>query len=270
MDPFWIQVALSFVVGGCWIAATATIAELQGSTVGGLLGGLPSTLVVALLFIGWTQGVDATHATTTALPVAFAANALFMLGYAAVARHGLPAGLAAATGLWLATQGSLVGLGAPSYPVALALWLVALVGTYMLMDRLLQLPTAQATRPALTPGRLAMRAVLAGMVISLAVILTRWGGAVLGAVMAAFPAVYLSSLVITARSSGIAFSRALTLPLMLSGVFNCVIYATVFRLTVHGLGLLGATGVAYVAALASAMLVLLVLRQRAANQVELT
>ena len=263
-----MQVALSFFVGGCWIAATATVAELRGSTVGGLLGGLPSTLVVALLFIGWTQGTDAAHATTTALPVAFAANALFMLGYAAAARRGLLAGLAAAIGLWLAIQGSLMALGAPSYLVALTLWMAALAGTYLLMDRLLQLPVAQATRPALTPGRLALRAVLAGIVIVLAVILTRWGGPVLGAVMAAFPAVYLSSLVITARSSGVAFSRALTLPLMLSGVFNCVVYATAFRLTVHELGLLGASGVAYGTALGSALLVLWMLRQRAARQAE--
>ncbi|MCP4683701.1 MAG: DUF3147 family protein [Desulfobacterales bacterium] len=36
---------LSFVVGGLWVAGTTFIAEYFGTKIGGIIGGLPSTIV---------------------------------------------------------------------------------------------------------------------------------------------------------------------------------------------------------------------------------
>ena len=55
---FWYKLLLSFLVGGCWVTLTTIIAEKFGSKIGGLLGGLPSTIVVSLLFIGLTQNAE--------------------------------------------------------------------------------------------------------------------------------------------------------------------------------------------------------------------
>jgi hypothetical protein len=52
---FWIKLFLGFIVGSIWVTLTTVSAERFGSKVGGLIGGLPSTVVIALLFIGLTQ-----------------------------------------------------------------------------------------------------------------------------------------------------------------------------------------------------------------------
>ncbi len=97
-----------------------------------------------------------------------------------------------------------------------------------------------------------------------AVALSHLGGPVLGAVMAAFPAVYVSTLAITARSVSIAFSRSLVVPLMVSAVVNCVVFGTVYRLMVLDTGLIGAVALAYAASLVSAAGTYWFLQRRAA------
>ena len=48
---------------------------------GGLIGGLPSTVVIALLFIGLTQSPQIAADTTTVMPLAQGLNGLFVLTF---------------------------------------------------------------------------------------------------------------------------------------------------------------------------------------------
>ena len=58
-NSFLIQLFLSFLVGSFWITTITIISEKMGSKIGGLIGGLPTTTLVALLFIGITQSPQA-------------------------------------------------------------------------------------------------------------------------------------------------------------------------------------------------------------------
>ena len=51
---FWLKLILGFIVGSLWVTLTTVSAERFGSKVGGLIGGLPSTVVIALLDIMFT------------------------------------------------------------------------------------------------------------------------------------------------------------------------------------------------------------------------
>src|SRR3990170_3753635 len=81
MDPFLLKLVLSFVVGGSWIAAVTVLAERHGTKVGGLIGGIPSTVIVTYFFIGWTQGPDQVLQATTIFPLAFSVNYVFFIVY---------------------------------------------------------------------------------------------------------------------------------------------------------------------------------------------
>ena len=120
MTPFFLKVALGFLVGGVWITLTTVAAERLGSRVGGFIGGLPSTVVVALSFIAWTQGVRQAYEATTALPLAFAVNALFLIVYTVCVRRGLVA--------WFVLQSGVVLWDPSSLAPSLLVWAVVLVG----------------------------------------------------------------------------------------------------------------------------------------------
>lgn len=264
MDTFAFRLLLSFVVGGVWITLTSLAAETLGSRIGGFLGGLPSTIVVALTFIGWTQGVERAYQATSALPVAFAINCVFLLTYAVAVRRGLAVGIAAALAAWASLQGLLVWRGAPRYTVGLAIWAVTLAAVYLVMDRGLRLRGHERVRVRRGRWDVPARGLLSGGIIVAAVALSHLGGPLLGAVMAAFPAVYVSTLAITARSVSIEFSRSLVVPLMVSAVVNCVVFGTVYRLMVLDTGLIGAAALAYAASLVSAAGTYWFLQRRAA------
>ncbi len=261
MTPFLLKVALSFIVGGVWITLTTVAAERLGSRVGGFIGGLPSTVVVALSFIAWTQGARRAHAATTSLPLAFAVNALFLIVYAVCVPRGLVAGIAAALLAWFVLQGGVVLWNVSSLGLSLLIWALVLVGAYQIATRVLDIPPSKGIeRPTKPP--LLWRGIFSGSIVALAVILSEVGGPVLGAVLSAFPAVYTSTLIVTSRSMGRDFSRSLIVPLMVSASVNCVVFATVFRYLVLDLGLMAAV-LAYVATMPGAYLTYRFLRDRA-------
>ena len=227
-------------------------AERLGSKVGGVIGGLPSTAVVAFGFIGWTQGAQQVYDATTAFPLAFAVNAFYLVAYAALSPRGLWAGIGAALLTWLSGE-------------ALILWLD--IQKHLGFDGRLdrgpgrRLPGAGArARGALSrtdqdpvhgradagAGGLCRGHRRAGRTGE------PGGRPHLGQHLAAFPALYTSTLILVSRSAGVAFSRSLTTPLMVSSVVNVTVFVLALRFVVLHLPLGGALAAAYGVSMVSA------------------
>ena len=254
VSPFCLKLLLSFVVGGGWITLATVTAERFGSKVGGVIGGLPSTIVVALSFIAWTQGAETAFLTTTALPMSFALNTLFLVAYVALVKKGLVYGILGALLVWLVLQGLLVVFRLDSFTLALVGWLVIPFISYYLVTHRFGVRPHDRVRMRYSALQLAGRAVFSGAMVALAVVVSKLGGPIWGSIFSAFPAVYISTLIITSRSVGIAFSRSLIAPLMVSSTANCVVFVTAFRHAILPLGLVAAVLVAYGFSLVSAYL----------------
>ncbi|MCX7965133.1 MAG: hypothetical protein N2596_00710, partial [Syntrophorhabdaceae bacterium] len=65
---FLIKVIISFIIGSIWITGSTYIAERYGTKLGGVVVGLPSTIIFGLLFIGWTQSVEVAVEATDIVP----------------------------------------------------------------------------------------------------------------------------------------------------------------------------------------------------------
>ena len=85
---------LSFVVGGAFIACCSLAAEFLGTEIGGIIAGLPSTLVITLLFVAVTGSPGEAVRETTFIPVVLGLNCLFFACYALVASRGAAPALA--------------------------------------------------------------------------------------------------------------------------------------------------------------------------------
>lgn len=236
VDPFLVQLALSFLVGGLWVALATLMAERWGARLGGILSGLPSTVVVAFLFIALTQGARQAYLATEAFPLTFSFNAIAVAAYLALAGYGAAVGLAGFVLAWLALQASFIVVARAGYPIGIApsliAWLMVLITTTAIFRRFFPFPFAKGSAHEHTLAQLAGRAAFCGFVISGAVLAARISGPLAGSVVAAFPAVFVTTLAITARAEGIAFSRSLCLPLMVSGMVNCVVFAAAFHFLV--------------------------------------
>lgn len=254
MTTFALQLALSFLIGGSWIALASMAAERFGPRLGGLIGGLPSVISVAMFFIGWSQGLQQVYDATTAVPLTMAVNGFYLIAYALLLRRGVAVAIAGAMALWAGLQTVIVLLDPRRFDWALIAWVLALTTAYLIIRRLTRGAVSGPQRVRYSPAQVLGRGAFGGSVIVAAVALSKIGGPIFGSVFAVFPAVFTSTLLITAHSVGPAFTLSLVTPLMVSAVVNVVVYAVALRLTVLPLGLIGGSAAALTLSLVSAAL----------------
>ena len=239
------QALISGITGGLVVGGLTLLAERAGERIGGLLGGLPSVVLVSYFFIGLTVGEEAVHASTATFPLAQVVTALSAWIYV-VTEGPMARRLAMMMGFWAAAQGVVVASGIADFAVASFVYVVFLLAfTGFLLQRLhvYDLRGIDLARAKRSIGFLG-RALIGGSVVALAVLLSKLAGPAFGAVMAAFPGVFLSSIIISEAGKGPNYTRRLMLSLIFSGLINCMAFIIVLRFTVIELGAVTATFVA--------------------------
>jgi uncharacterized membrane protein (GlpM family) len=241
MDPFVAKLLLGGIVGGAVVCTTTIAGERFGSKIGGFVGGLPFLVMIIYFFIGWAQGIDQAHAATASFPLTYTIMVFCVFVYVLQKWESLVLSVLSFVTLWITLQTIVVLLDFRSYGAALMIWAA------FLMTILLYLrgngAAIIARSAAAKPQRMSVgtRAVIGSSIIMAAVYLSKVGGPVVGSVFAAFPGVFLSTLIIAHRNVGVDFSRSLLAPMMMSGMINCIVYVAVFRFLLFDLGLIGAT-----------------------------
>lgn len=262
MDPFLLKLLLSIVVGGAWITVASMLAERLGSKVGGFVAGLPSTIVVALFFMAWTQGPELVYAATASTPLGFALNVVYAVAFAALSPQGLAAGVGAAFLGWFGLSIVAVLVGLKGFEVLLGVWVITMLAGYLVMQHVLHVRARPGFTVRYSGAALCARALFAGGVIGLAVALSRVAGPLWGGIFAAFPAVYTSTMVIVSRSAGVQFARSIAPSLMISGGVIPIVYAVVFRYAILRFGLAESVALSYAGCLPVAWLSYLFIRRR--------
>jgi hypothetical protein len=238
---FWLKLGLSFLVGSGWVAWSTVAAEKYGSRIGGLIGGLPSTVFVSLLFIGLTQNPAAASETTTLMPLAQGINGVFIAAYLFFVRRGLASGLLNAFWIWLILTAILAVAGIRQFAASVCGWALLVVGCYFAVERGMNIASRSGLRVRYTTAQIAGRALFGGAVIAFAVWMGKLLGPVYGGIFATFPAMFVSTLAITYRAGGPQFSRAVGKSMMMSGMVNVALYAIAVRYCYQWSGLVFGT-----------------------------
>ncbi|MFH1851979.1 MAG: DUF3147 family protein [Candidatus Neomarinimicrobiota bacterium] len=249
---FWYKLLQSFLVGSIWITASTLIAEKYGSKIGGFIGGLPSTIIIALLFIGITQSPEAAVRATTVVPLTMGINGIFTLVYLVSVKRGLITALFRAFLVWIALAGPLAFSGLDNFPLAVTGWLLLMGFYFIAVEKFAHIPAHGKVTVHYTTIQIVSRGLFAGILIAFAVFMSKLAGPVLGGIFAVFPVIFTSTMVITYHSGGYKFSRAVVKILVVSAMVNVGVYAIAVRYTYSELGLgwgtLTAIGVSLVTA----------------------
>ena len=240
-QTFLINLALSFVVGSIWVTAVTVIAERFGSKIGGFIGGLPSTIVIALLFIGLTQSTADASRAAVMIPLVMGVNGIFIMLYLATVHRGLIKALVTALFFWFIANGSIVLGGIEGLWVSMAGWLVLLGISYYITEHVMVIASKGGIRVPYTLQQMLLRGMVSGFIISMAVLVSRLAGPIIGGIFSTFPVIFMSTLYITYRTGGPEFSRAVAKTLMLSGMINVGVYAIVAHFAYQSAGLLVGT-----------------------------
>ncbi len=220
---------LTFIVGTSWIYLSLFASHKAGSRTGGFVGGLPSTALVSVFFIAYTQSPETASAVTGIFPVSVAISGLFMLVFASLAHRGFMIALLSALLFWLLAALSAWRYRVDHFFINLGIYFLVIVPSIWIMEKKLNIRAMPAETKLFRPLSLLIRSVSGGFMIAVVVYAEKKSGPDLGGVLAAFPAMFISVLSIAYRERGPEFARAMTKPLMFTGVITVLVFAASAR-----------------------------------------
>ena len=226
---FLLQLLLTFLIGSCWIYFTVLAGLRFGSKTGGFIGGLPSTALLSFFFIGFTQSPEIAASVTTVFPIAIAISGLFLVVYAVIARWGFMLALVSSLIFWFGLSTIIVLFPWKTFILNLVIYAAVMLFAYWMLEKRLLIKSISSNKMRQPEKHLAIRSAFGGVVVMLTVLITKIGGPVLGGIIAAFPAMFISTLTISYKAHGIEFSRAMTKPLMVTGMITVAVYAIALR-----------------------------------------
>lgn len=100
---------------------------------------------------------------------------------------------------------------------------------YLILEKHLKIRSISFDKTKNSEKHLVIRSLFGGFIVMLTVLVSKTGGPVLGGIFAAFPAMFIATLTISYKTRGIEFSRAMTKPLLVTGMITIAVYAVALR-----------------------------------------
>lgn len=249
------RIALSFFVAGSWIAGVTLLGERLGARKAGLIANLPSNILVSLLFMALTRGASYAAAATSGVPVGMTIDALFLAVLVLFLDRGIGVALAAALATWALAAAAMV-LVVPQFSFAGSIVLFVAVSAvlFFIVDREVGRAKVEKKPVRFTWKTAGLRAIFAGSVVAGAVTLAQFAPPYMTGILATFPAVLTSTMVILTKSQGPAFAKATGKILLLSSG-NIIVYTTCAGILFPLVGPWAGTAISFVASFVSVALI---------------
>ncbi|PKK85691.1 MAG: hypothetical protein CVT48_04355 [Thermoplasmata archaeon HGW-Thermoplasmata-1] len=249
---FILNLVISFLIGGTWVSVFTILTERLGTKMGGIIACLPSTIAVSVVFIGLTQTPVFAAEAMSIIPAVMAINCVFLVSYILLLNYGNVVAPVGALSGW-AIMALPLAILKPDNFLANTLFFLALTAvSFYIMQFRMDHPEQKAGRLHYRWHEVALRGVVAGSAIAFAVFISRIGGPIIGGLFSAFPAIFLSTMVIFSRRHGAGFAGAMG-KTMVAGAIDILVFAFVIHITYPIYGILKGTLIAYAASIVAAV-----------------
>ncbi|MFC1544510.1 DUF3147 family protein [Gemmatimonadota bacterium] len=230
------QTLLSFVVSGVWIACATWVAERVGSRIGGLVGNLPSKLLVTLVFLALVHDEAFAIGAARAVPTGMLINAIFLFTFVLIVPLGLRVSVPASLLLWFGLAVTAEHFQIASFGLSILFYLIVTLLAYSFLEFVVHIPVVEGKRRPTSPRSMLFRGVFAGGVVGATVFLSPFVGTYWSGLLATFPAVMLTSMTILTLAGGPGLARA-TGKVMLFASTNIIVFtlAIIWSYPVMGL-----------------------------------
>ena len=236
-DTFLIKLVISVVVGASWVVLSTVLADKLGSKIGGLVAGLPSTVMFGAFFLAWTQNTDIAVRATTIMPIGAGLSCLFLAIYISLIKKNFFVAIFSGLLIWLAASYLLIRIRFDNIFVSLFSYFFILTSSFYFIEKILKIPSTKGIKIKYSTKIILFRSLVGGIVVGLAVFLGKIGGPIWGGISSMFPAMFISTILVTYFSHGANFSAGTMKSAMVSAV-STVIYALCVRFTYQNMGLM--------------------------------
>ena len=243
----YLQVVLSFLIAGSWIAVLTLMAERFGSKAGGLIANLPSNIMITLIFITLSHGNSFVKGMLPAIPVGLLIDSVFLVVFILLLNYNLIISMLGSLGCWLVLAVLANRIQLDSLWINIANYFIITIVAFLFVEYGWKIPAMGKSGKKYTIGQMAIRAGFAGGIVGGVVLISHFVPAYLTGIVSTFPAVLFSSMVILALNQGKAFAQA-TGKVMILSTSNILVYALGVYYTYPLLGIIGGTIVSFILA----------------------
>jgi len=242
-----LKTVVSFFVAGVWIGGFTLLAERLGSKRGGLLANLPSTVLVALVFVALVRDARFAAEATDAVPIGMLIDTVFLSVFILLLKYGLVRAAVSSLSVWFVLAYFAQRLHLSNIVFNILIYVVVALGVYVFLEYGVGIPARGRSRKRYTVGSLLVRVFFAGGVVAGTTVISSFAGTYWVGLFSTFPAVMLSSMVILTVNQGVEFARATGKVMILSST-NIIVYALGVSVTYPVLGVLFGTIVSFITA----------------------
>ena len=247
MIPLIYQIAVPFILSAFIVVAISIIAEKFGTKLGGIIGTLPSTIVIAFIFISLNRGTSFASDSAAVVPAEMGINIIFLFMFAVLADKKLHVILVSTLSVWSILSVLLYIFDFNNIYISVVIYLSMMIIALLVLEKVIKVKSVAKKEVEYTKRKILFRGVLAGVVIAVAVALSNIGS-VLSGIFSVFPAIFLSTMLIFTKEHGPKFVGG-TAKSMIFGTPTVVSYAVALHFLYPAFGLLTGTILSYIVSL---------------------
>ena len=243
MNTLLFQTILPFFFSALIVIIITIVAEKYGTKSGGILGTLPSTIVIAFLFIAINKDVQFASQAVAVVPAELGINLIFLFCFAIIAHRSIILAFTTSFISWICFSTILYIVDLKNIYVSLAIYIITLLLTFIVLEKKVKINSIGGIQVRYTPLKIVLRGILAGTVIAISVFLSNLG-AVLSGIFSVFPAILTSTMLISVREHGPDFAAAMAKS-MIIGISSVCSYAVVIHFLYPLYGIIWGSIIAY-------------------------
>jgi hypothetical protein len=254
-----LQFLVPFIIASSVVVGVTIIAEKFGTRIGGIVGTIPSTIIVAFVFIAMDHGEEFASRSISVVPAEMAINLIFLFAFTLLAGRGPVKALVVSLFIWGFLSSVIYFVHFQSILFSYLIYSVTLLVLFILMERILKMRSKGSVSVKYTPMKILFRGTFAGVIIGLTVVLSNIGEVISG-IFSVFPAIFLSTMLITLKEHGSRFSGGIGKSMVL-GSQTVVIYSIAVHFLYPEVGIFLGTVVSFLISIIM-LVVLLLIRDR--------
>ena len=227
---FLFQTFLSFIVGTIWLCSLIIIARKFGSKKTGIIAGIPSIVLISILFISITTNKESAIQAIEIMPIAICGNYIILLTLIKLKNCSFNFSFYISLLLWLIFEGLISVTNFTNFLINILLSVTAFAATFYIINKSDDEYIEKITQSQYSFKQVLNRSMIAGFIIALSVFFGKIAGTVFGGIIASFPGVLISTLIISNKIYGRNFSLSISKLLVFSAAINILSYIILLAL----------------------------------------
>jgi hypothetical protein len=253
MSSLLLQIAIPFFLSALVVILITVIAERYGTKVGGILGTLPSTIIIAFIFIAINENEQFASQAASVVPAELGINIIFLFVFSLLVHRSTMLAFIASFSIWSFLSFPLVYFNMDYITLSILIYLFSLIICFFILEKRKAIPSIGTMYIHYTHRKILLRGVLAGIIIAIAVLLSNVGSIISG-VFSVFPAILSSTMLISVREHGPDFAAGMAKSMIL-GLSSVASYAVSIHFFYPMLGVFAGTILAYLIAFCITMFI---------------